>query len=141
MRSIFLQATKSGWYPEFLSPVVESVSANPENRQILDIGTGPGTLPKMLITKMPDLKITGIDINKIMIDEARESVLNKNVSFEYQNSKAPLPYADNQFDVVTFCSVLFLVDDCIKANLMNEALRVLKQGCSEKIKLIKILGY
>jgi hypothetical protein len=42
-----------------------------------------------------------------MIDEARQSVLNKNVSFEYQKSKAPLPYADNQFDVVTFCSVLF----------------------------------
>jgi ubiquinone/menaquinone biosynthesis C-methylase UbiE len=75
---------------------------------------------------MSDLKITGIDINKTMIDEARESVLNKNVYFEYQNSKAPLPYADNQFDVVTFCSVLFLVDDSIKANLISEALRVLK---------------
>jgi ubiquinone/menaquinone biosynthesis C-methylase UbiE len=128
MKSFFLQATTSGWYPEFLNPVVNSVLANPKHKRILDIGTGPGTLPKMLITKMPGIKITGIDIKPNMVDEARKRVSHKNVSFEYQVDCMQLPFADKQFDVVTFCSVLFLLDDSTKSNLMNEAFRVLKQN-------------
>lgn len=126
--SIFLKATQSGWYPEFLYPVADSVLANPEHKQVLDIGTGPGTLPQMLISKDSGLRITGIDISRAMIDEARRSVSHKNVSFEYQQANKPLPYASQQFDAVTFCSVLFLVDDSIKTILMNEAMRVLKPG-------------
>jgi len=126
--SIFLKATQSGWYPEFLNPVVDSVLVNPMHKQILDIGTGPGTLPQMLISKDSGLHITGIDINKSMIDEARRSVSHKNVSFEYQEENKPLPFTTEQFEVVTFCSVLFLLDDSIKTFLMNEAIRVLKPG-------------
>jgi ubiquinone/menaquinone biosynthesis C-methylase UbiE len=124
--SIFIKATRSGWYTEFLNPVVETITSNAENHTVLDIGTGPGTLPKMLIQKDSSLQITGIDINTTMINEARKNVSHKNVSFQYQKINAPLEFADKQFDVVTFCSVLFLVDDNIKAELMNEALRVLK---------------
>lgn len=124
--SIFIKATKSGWYPEFLKPVVDTVTNNTDYKKILDIGTGPGTLPQMLIKKDSSLQITGIDINTAMIDEARRQLSHKNVSYEYEKINAPLEFADNQFDVVTFCSVLFLVDDNAKTNLMNEALRVLK---------------
>lgn len=124
--SIFSKATKSGWYPEFLNPVVESITSNAENKTILDIGTGPGTLPQMLIEIDSSLQITGIDIDTIMIDEAKKRVFHKNISFQYQKINAPLEFANEQFDIVTFCSVLFLVDDDIKTDLMNEALRVLK---------------
>ncbi len=124
--SIFLKATQSGWYPEFLNPVVDSVLVNPKHKQILDIGTGPGTLAQMLISKDSGLQITGIDISKSMIDEARRSVSHKNVSFEYQEENKPLPFTTAQFEVVTFCSVLFLLDDSIITFLMNEAIRVLK---------------
>ena len=126
--SIFLKATRSGWYPEFLNPVVDSVLGNPKYKQILDIGTGPGTLPQMLINKDSGLQISGIDISKSMIDEARKTVSHKNVSFEYQEENKPLPFTTEQFDVVTFCSVLFLLDDSIKTILMNEAIRILKPG-------------
>lgn len=126
--SIFLKATQSGWYPELLNPVVDSVLVNPKHNQILDIGTGPGTLPQMLISKDSVLQITGIDISKSMIDKARRSVSHKNVSFEYQVENKPLPFTTEQFEVVTFCSVLFLLDDGFKSILMNEAIRVLKPG-------------
>lgn len=123
--SLFLKATNSGWYPEFLNPVVDSITQNSNNIKILDVGTGPGTLPKILAMKNTDLQIVGIDIDTSMIDEARK--LNyKNVSFDYEKINAPLAFSDNQFDVVTFCSILFLVDDNEKENLLNEALRVLK---------------
>ncbi len=124
--SIFMKATKSGWYPEFLKPVVGTVTNNPDHRKILDIGTGPGTLPQMLIKKDSSLQITGIDIDTAMIDEARKRLTHKNVSYQYEKINAPLNFADSEFDVVTFCSILFLLDDSTKTTLMNEAMRVLK---------------
>ncbi len=126
MQTIFLKATDSGWYPEFLKPIVETVTSNAGHKQILDIGTGPGTLPRMLISKDSTLQITGIDINTSMIDEAKKRLKHKNVSYQYDKANAPLAFTDNQFDVVTFCSVLFLLDDSTRANLLNEALRILK---------------
>jgi len=124
--SIFSMATRSGWYPQFLKPVVNTVTSNAEYHTILDIGTGPGTLPEMLIAKDSNLQITGIDIDTIMIDEAKRRFSHKKVSFQYQKINAPLDFDDKQFDVITFCSVLFLVDDSVKTSLMSEALRVLK---------------
>lgn len=124
--SIFSKATKSGWYPEFLNPVVETITNNSKNHTILDIGTGPGTLPKMLIQKDSFLHITGIDIDTTMIDEAKKRLSHKNVFFQYQKINEPLEFSNEQFDIVTFCSVLFLADNNIKTELMNEALRVLK---------------
>jgi len=126
--SIFSKATKSGWYPEFLKPVVETITDNSENHTILDIGTGPGTLPEMLIKKDSDLQITGIDIDSTMITEAKSRLSHKNASFRIQKINSPLEFANEQFDVVTFCSVLFLLDDTIKTELLNEAVRVLKEN-------------
>lgn len=124
--SIFNKATKSGWYPEFLNPVVQAITDNAEYHTVLDIGTGPGTVPQMLIKKDSSLQITGIDIDTTMIDEAKKRVVHKNVSFQYQKINAPLVFENKKFDVVTFCSVLFLVDDNVKKQLITEALRVLK---------------
>lgn len=128
MQSVFMKAQDSGWYPEFLEPVVEQVvqTAPMQHLEVLDIGTGPGKLPEMLIKKDTSLHITGIDIDTGMIDAARQRLQHKNVRFEYEKINAPLDFADQQYDVVTFCSVLFLVDDSVKNLLMNEALRVLK---------------
>lgn len=124
--SIFNKATQSYWYKEFLIPVVETITSNVEYQTILDIGTGPGTLPQMLIQKDSSVQITGIDIDTAMIDEAKRRLAHKNVSFQYQKINAPLEFKNERFDIVTFCSVLFLVDDNIKTDLINEAIRVLK---------------
>ncbi|MCK9402178.1 MAG: class I SAM-dependent methyltransferase [Chitinophagaceae bacterium] len=126
MKSIFLKAQDSGWYPEFLKPVVETVTAFESNKKILDIGTGPGKLPELLIKHDTFMQIIGIDIDTAIIDEARKRLTHKKVSYQYGKINAPLEFADNEFDVVTFCSVLFLLDDGTKTFLMNEALRVLK---------------
>lgn len=124
--SIFIKATRSGWYSEFLIPVVDSILGDPESNRVLDIGTGPGTLPQMLISKKPTIRISAIDTSRAMIDEARKTVSHKNVNFEYQATNKPLPFANTEFDIVTFCSVLFLLDDNTKTNLINEAIRILK---------------
>lgn len=124
--SPFLKATQSGWYPKFLNPVVDTITSNSEYRKILDIGTGPGTLPQILIKKDSSLQIVGIDIDSVMIDEARRRFTHKNVSFQYEKVNEKLEFKNEEFDVVTFCSVLFLLDDSTKSFLIYEALRVLK---------------
>lgn len=126
--SVFVLATKSGWYPQFLKPVVDTITASSTRKSILDIGTGPGTLPNMLIESDSNLKITAIDIDSSMIDYAKTKHKNPNVTFEYQGMDRPLNYTNQHFDMVTFCSVLFLVNDEVKQNLLSEALRVLKPG-------------
>lgn len=126
MKSIFLKAQDSGWYPIFLKPVVESVIKTEVNRRILDIGTGPGTLPALLIKQDPSLQITGIDTNNSMIEEARKRVSHKNIIFQHQAANEKLKFRDNEFDIITFCSVLFLLGDNTKIFLINEALRVLR---------------
>lgn len=124
--SLFLSATRSGWYPEFLNPVVDVIASQGTSSSVLDIGTGPGTLPQMLIERNQDWVVTGIDIDTAMITEARKRFSHSHVSFQVQKINTPLPFADGQFDVVTFCSVLFLLDDSVRKQLMDEAVRVLK---------------
>lgn len=124
--NLFLKATQSAWYSHFLNPVVEAISNSTKNLKILDVGSGPGTLAQLLNEKEAQFEITGIDVSKKMIEEAKKRVSHKNISFQNQKVNAPLAFADKQFDVVTFCSVLFLVEDKLKAKLIQEALRVLK---------------
>ena len=139
VQSIFFLAQKSNWYPEFLKPVVSEVMVTSNRITILDIGTGPGKLPELLIKSDSSLKISGIDIDTASIDEARRNFSHKNVDFQYQEINKPLKFKDNQFDIVTFCSVLFLVDDQTKEQLMDEAIRVLKPN--GKIIILTPSGY
>ena len=126
--SIFIKATKSTWYREFLMPIAETILHDPAGKKILDIGTGPGKLPELLHSQNPSLLITGIDIDTTMIDEARKNLDTVNISWLYQKRDAPLEFARNEFDIVTLCSVLFLVNDQTKTWLLQEAMRVLKPG-------------
>jgi ubiquinone/menaquinone biosynthesis C-methylase UbiE len=124
--NIFFQATQSGWYPQFLEPVVEEITNDSNNKTVLDIGTGPGTLPQMLIKQNQSFQITGIDISDKMIAEAKRRTKHKNITFLNQQPTDKTSFKSNTFDVVTFCSVLFLLDDSTKKSLMNEAIRLLK---------------
>lgn len=126
--SPFLQANNSGWYPEFLKPVITEINNQGKDLNVLDVGTGPGKLPELLIKSDSSLHITGIDINTSYIDLANQRFHHKNVLFKYEEENKPLEFDNETFDIITFCSVLFLVDENTKSLLMNEALRVLKPG-------------
>jgi len=121
-------AQDSGWYPALLNPIVEAIRLNPNKKKILDIGTGPGKLPELLLQKESDFEFTGIDINGRMIDKAKERVNARNVFFQTQTPNAPLGFPNDQFDFVCFSSVLFLLSLEQKQLLMDEAVRVLKIG-------------
>lgn len=124
--SVFLEAQKSSWYPLLLKPVADIITSDNYKKKVLDIGTGPGKLLEMLITQNSNLEVTGIDVDKRMIEVARRRLANYNISLHHQKANEKLEFEDNTFDDVVFCSVLFLLDDHTKRCLLNEALRVLK---------------
>lgn len=124
----FLKAQKSGWYPLFLQPVVENILTMPTAQAVLDIGTGPGKLLELLNKESFRLKLTGIDINPGMIRAAQKRIKKDSITFQLMEPGKPLAFVNDQFDVVTFCSVLFLLNDTSKEFLLNDALRVLKPG-------------
>lgn len=126
--SPFEKATESGWYHPFLQPVIDSIKNHGSNLKVLDLGTGTGKLPEFLIKQDSTNFITGIDIDSAFIVNAKARVKHPHVNFDFQKINSKLDFPDSSFDIVTICSVLFLVDDATKLLLYSEALRILKPG-------------
>lgn len=120
-----MMAQQSGWYPQFLQPVANAVNSSIKIGSVLDIGTGPGTLPALL-KENNQLQITGTDISSSMIQRAKENVKASNVTFFVQDSNSFKSIPDSTFDVITICSVLFLLETKTRSNLLDEATRLLK---------------
>jgi ubiquinone/menaquinone biosynthesis C-methylase UbiE len=96
--------------------------------QVLDIGTGYGKLPELLLAAHPQVLLTGTDISGAMIAAAQKRVQHPAATFVQQQPGKPLPFAPASFDLVALCSVLFLLDGDERDFLAQEALRVLKPG-------------
>ena len=126
--SPFVKATESGWYPPFLQPVLDSIKSQGRHLKILDLGTGTGKLPELLIRQDGSYFITGIDIDSAFIKNAKDRVKHPHVTFDFQKTHTKLDFADASFDVVTICSVLFLIDESTRKLFCSESLRILKPG-------------
>jgi len=96
---------------------------------VLDVGCGAGV--DTLISGMrtgPSGKVVGIDITPAMLQKAKKNLSMmdlKNVRFE-EGSVENLPFADEDFNIVTSNGALNLVPD--KARAFAEIYRVLKPG-------------
>jgi ubiquinone/menaquinone biosynthesis C-methylase UbiE len=94
---------------------------------VLDIGTGPGSLPRFLAEIAPNIKVVGIDIEEALLQDARKGVLRNSaqnrISFVLADAHA-LPFSDSSFDMVMSVASLHLLHDRQKA--ITESYRVLK---------------
>ena len=101
-------------------------------RQILDLGTGTGTLALAAIERWPGVRVTGIDASAEMIGMA-EAEADRRLSpadrgrFTARTAYADaLPFGDGKFDLVLSSFVVQLVPSRIRA--LREAHRVLRPG-------------
>ncbi len=97
--------------------------------EVLDVGCGAGvdTLFSAMMTG-PTGKVVGVDLTPAMLKRAKKNLSKtdlKNVVFK-EGSAENLPFADEDFDVVTSNGALNLVPD--KARAFGEIYRVLKPG-------------
>lgn len=69
---------------------------------VLDVGCGKGFLLKEIKTKLPGIKISGIDISQYAIDHSSPLIKDELVA----GSCTSLPFEDNSFDLVISINVL-----------------------------------
>ena len=96
---------------------------------VLNIGSGLGTMERILARDHGAARVLGVDIEAHLIERAtaaaRREGLEDRVAFELV-SPGPLPYPEDHFDVVTSKDVIIGIED--KAAIYAEAYRVLKPG-------------
>lgn len=101
------------------------------NGVLVDIGTGPGDLVKLIAQKYPNLKVIGIDLSGTMIKIAgkkREKLAN--LEFKIMDGKK-LEFPGNSIDYAISTLTFHHWKDPLK--VLNEIYRVLKKGGSSFI--------
>jgi ubiquinone/menaquinone biosynthesis C-methylase UbiE len=95
--------------------------------QVLDVGTGTGSLAIEFAKGMPGVKVVGLDLSDVALELARhnaqESGVSSRVSFEKGDAE-DMPFEDNTFDVVISSNTLHLVGNPVR--MFDEVCRVLE---------------
>lgn len=93
-----------------------------EQVNIFEIGCGPGNITKYLLSKNPNLKITGIDIAPKMIELAKAN--NPSANFEVMDTRE-LSTLNQKFNAIMcgFCLPYLSEEDCSK--LINDSAKIL----------------
>lgn len=89
--------------PLYRRAAADVIAALPPNARILDVGTGPGLLPRRIAASRPDLSVEAVDLAPEMIDRARQAAIAAGqaagLSFSVADVAA-LPFPDASFDLV-----------------------------------------
>jgi demethylmenaquinone methyltransferase / 2-methoxy-6-polyprenyl-1,4-benzoquinol methylase len=114
--------------PRWRRAMVAAVGAGPED-QLLDVATGTGLVAQALV-KRYGCRVVGLDQSAPMLSRARaklasEPALASRVELVEGEAEA-LPFADFEFDHLTFTYLLRYVDD--PAATLRELARVVKPG-------------
>ncbi|MGM0865888.1 MAG: class I SAM-dependent methyltransferase [Bacillota bacterium] len=132
--SVYQFAAFGGNYQSKIHDLIVSRVRGDEN--ILDIGTGSGSLIIKLAKTFPTSRLTGIDYwggnweySKAQCEQNAEiEGVSDRIHF-LKASASILPFQDDEFDVVVSCLTFHEVKDTSnKTDVIKEALRVLKPG-------------
>jgi demethylmenaquinone methyltransferase/2-methoxy-6-polyprenyl-1,4-benzoquinol methylase len=114
--------------PRWRKAAVEAVAARPEDR-VLDVACGTGLVSKALVERW-GCRVVGLDQSAAMLGRAREKVASSTRlagRIELVEGQAEsLPFADAEFDHLTFTYLLRYVDD--PAATLRELARVVRPG-------------
>ncbi|MFQ6611265.1 MAG: class I SAM-dependent methyltransferase [Fidelibacterota bacterium] len=121
----FASVQEAPWYTHFLNLALEELKTLSAGSKVLDVGTGPGKFIELMQDSI-DLQCIGVDIDEAMLEQARKRPLLTNVPLVHIKPNQALPFEDKSFEAVTFCSVLFLLEN--PYDLLNEAIRLLRPG-------------
>src|SRR3954469_23562085 len=117
-----------GQDPRWRRTMVEAVQARPDER-VLDVATGTGLVAQALVRRY-GCTVVGLDQSAAMLEGARarlerDRALAQRVSLVMGEAER-LPFADGEFDHLTFTYLLRYVDD--PAATLRELARVVRPG-------------
>jgi demethylmenaquinone methyltransferase / 2-methoxy-6-polyprenyl-1,4-benzoquinol methylase len=117
-----------GQDPRWRRALVSGIAARPDHR-VLDVATGTGMVAAELIQRS-GCRVVGLDQSDDMLAAARARLARDPTlaqRLELVNGQAEhLPFADGEFDALTFTYLLRYVDD--RAATMRELARVVRPG-------------
>jgi demethylmenaquinone methyltransferase/2-methoxy-6-polyprenyl-1,4-benzoquinol methylase len=106
------------------------VSRVPDDaRRVLDVATGTGAVAIELARRVPSRTVVGVDQSPEMLAAGRERVARAGLSarVELREGRAEeLPFADAEFDALTFTYLLRYVDDPLAT--LRDLARVVRSG-------------
>ena len=98
-------------------------------QHVLDIGCGTGTLAIELKRRQPGARVTGLDADPEMLDQARAKSERAGADLELtQGFSTALPYPDESFDLVLSTLFFHHLDPAPKRQTVREIGRVLRRG-------------
>jgi ubiquinone biosynthesis O-methyltransferase len=107
------------------SQLVLELIGDVSGRRVLDVGCGDGKFA-LELTKRGAI-VTGIDASAAMINAAKRRAVQHNADITFQVASAQqIPFAAEQFDIVTAITILCFVDDA--SPVFQEIARVLRPG-------------
>jgi len=114
---------------ELLTEASKRIVPNAEN--LLDVGCGAGNYTLMMLSKVPNLKCTLVDLSKPMLDKAFERVskeTNNHVKI-FQGDIREIEIKENNFDIILAGAVLHhLRDDEDWERTFGKLYRLLRPG-------------
>jgi SAM-dependent methyltransferase len=97
--------------PDSFAPVEEALGRLPgPPRRVLDLGTGTGSVARIVADRFPDADVVGVDISARMLDEARRKTASPRVSYQQADAER-LPFEDASFDLVTLGNMIPFFDE------------------------------
>ena len=107
------------------SQLILELVGNVSGRRVLDVGCGDGEFALELTRR--GAVVTGIDASAAMIDAAKKRAAHHNADIVFQVATAEqLPFAAEQFDIVTAITILCFVEDA--SPVFREIASVLRSG-------------
>lgn len=97
--------------------------------EALDFGCGTLTLSMMVKEQYPNVEITGIDIDKKVLEVAKSKLIKKPFVIDLEHFKGGmLPFPDDKFNIVYSTLVFHHIPDNEKEFYFHEIQRVIKPG-------------
>ncbi|MFW2478315.1 MAG: methyltransferase domain-containing protein [Sediminibacterium sp.] len=107
--------------------IIDSIKAYiPPTPQILDWGCGPARITRHLKTFCKDAFLTGCDTNTKTIQWNQDHI--HTADFIVQPQQPPLPFPDQQFDLIICFSVFTHIPAATQEIWLSELYRILKPG-------------
>jgi ubiquinone/menaquinone biosynthesis C-methylase UbiE len=91
-----------------VTPALEVLAEPPQ--RVLDLGTGTGSVARLVSARFPDADVIGFDLSERMIDEARAKTESDRVRYVVGDAQR-LPFEDGAFELVTLGNMIPFFDE------------------------------